>query len=238
MVALSVLIAMLASYVALDLAGRVTVASGWARVAWLTGGATAMGFGIWSMHYIGMLAYRLPVPVAYHWPTVLVSLLAAILASAAALHVVSRKDMGPARAWTASIVMAAGIAGMHYIGMAAMRLAAECQFDVLLVVLSVVLAVLASLAAVWLAFHFRKGAAETIWQRVGSAMVLGVAISLMHYTGMAAASFTPSTMPPDMSHAVSMSALATAGIAVVTFVLLSLALLTSLVDRQFYAQTL
>src|SRR5947209_20386476 len=86
LVALSVLIAMLASYAALDLAGRVTAAGGWTRVVWLLGGAGAMGTGIWSMHYIGMLAFILPVPVAYPCPTVLLSLVAAILDSAVALH--------------------------------------------------------------------------------------------------------------------------------------------------------
>jgi len=94
LVALSVFIAMFASYAALDLAGRVTAAGGWARAVWLLGGAGAMGMGIWSMHYIGMLAFILPIPVAYHWPTVLLSLFAAILASAVALGVVSRQKMG------------------------------------------------------------------------------------------------------------------------------------------------
>ena len=98
LVALSVLIAMFASYAALDLAGRVTAAGGWTRVVWLLGGAGAMGTGIWSMHYIGMLAFILPIPVAYHWPTVLLSLLAAILASAIALYVVSRQKMGASQA--------------------------------------------------------------------------------------------------------------------------------------------
>src|ERR1700674_763330 len=94
LVALSVLIAMFASYAALNLAGRVTAAAGWTRAVWLLGGAVAMGTGIWSMHYIGMLAFVLPIPVAYHWPTVLLSLCAAILASAVALYVVSRPKMG------------------------------------------------------------------------------------------------------------------------------------------------
>src|ERR1035441_5991024 len=89
LVALSVVISIFASYAALDLASRVTVARGWAQRAWLGCGATAMGLGIWSMHYIGMLAFNLPVPVLYAWPTVLASLLAAILASAVALYVVS-----------------------------------------------------------------------------------------------------------------------------------------------------
>src|SRR5258706_12889146 len=93
LVALSVLIAMFASYAALDLAGRVTAASGWTRAVWLLGGAAAMGTGIWSMHYIGMLAFVLPIPVAYHCPTVLLSLFAALVASAVALYVVCRQKM-------------------------------------------------------------------------------------------------------------------------------------------------
>jgi len=89
------------------------------------------------MHYIGMLAFVLPIPVAYHWPTVLLSLVAAILASVIALHVVSRQRMHPARALAGSVLMGAGIAGMHYIGMDAIRLAAVTQFNPFLVVLSV-----------------------------------------------------------------------------------------------------
>src|ERR1700680_3916939 len=93
LVALSVVIAISASYTALDLAGRVTAARGRARVIWLIGGAAAMGLGIWSMHYIGMLAFTVPVAVFYDWPTVLLSLIAAILASVVALYVVSRERM-------------------------------------------------------------------------------------------------------------------------------------------------
>src|SRR5216683_2933811 len=119
LVALSVFIAMLASYAALDLAGRVTSAQGGVRLLWLSGGATAMGIGIWSMHYIGMLAFRLPVPVEYDWPTVLVSLLAAVFASTVALFVVSRHKMGLFQALVGSIFMGGGIAAMHYTGMAA-----------------------------------------------------------------------------------------------------------------------
>src|SRR5437879_13357034 len=155
LVALSVLIAMFASYAALDLAGRVTAAGGWTRAVWLLGGAGAMGTGIWSMHYIGMLAFILPIPVTYHWPTVLLSLLAAILASVIGLYVVSRQKMGATRAVAGSALMGAGIASMHYIGMAAMRLPATCQFNSFLVVLSVVFAILSSLAALWIIFHFR-----------------------------------------------------------------------------------
>src|ERR1700745_3452219 len=149
LVTLSVLIAMFASYAALDLAGRVTAADGSTRALWVLGGAGAMGTGIWSMHYIGMLAFSLPIPIAYHWPTVLLSLFAAILASVIALYVVSRQRMGAFRALAGSILMGTGIASMHYIGIAAMRLSAMCRFSSPLVVLSVVFAVLISLAALW-----------------------------------------------------------------------------------------
>jgi PAS domain S-box-containing protein len=238
LVALSVLIAMFASYAALDLAGRVTAASGWTRTVWLLGGAGAMGTGIWSMHYIGMLAFILPIPVAYHWPTVLLSLFAAILASVIALYVVSRQKMGVSQAVAGSALMGAGIAGMHYIGMAAMRLPALCLFNSFLVILSVVFAVLISLAALWIAFHFRDEKTGIGWEKLAGAAVMGGGVSVMHYTGMAAASFIPSGVPADLSHAVSISTLGTAGIADVTFIVLGLALLTSSMDRRFAAQTL
>ncbi len=238
LVALSVLIAMFASYAALDLAGRVTAAGGWTRAVWLLGGAGAMGTGIWSMHYIGMLAFLLPIPVAYHWPTVLLSLFAAILASVVALAVVSRQKMGWFRALTGSVLMGAGIASMHYIGMAAMRLPAICQFNSFLVVLSVVFAVLISLAALWITFHFRNEKTGIGWEKLAGAVVMGAAIPVMHYTGMAAASFTSSGMPTDLSRSVSISTLGTGGIAAATFIVLGLALLTSLVDRRFATQTL
>jgi len=197
-----------------------------------------MGTGIWSMHYIGMLAFILPIPVAYHWPTVLLSLFAAVLASVIALYVVSRQKMGAARAVAGSVLMGAGIASMHYIGMAAMRLPAICQFNSSLVVMSVVFAVLISFAALWITFHFRDEKTGIGREKLAGAVVMGVAIPVMHYTGMAAASFTPSSMPADLSRAVSISTLGTAGIAAVTFVVLGLALLTSSVDRRFAAQTL
>jgi PAS domain S-box-containing protein len=127
---------------------------------------------------------------------------------------------------------------MHYIGMAAMRLPAICQFNSPLVVMSVVFAVLISFAALWITFHFRDEKTGIGREKLAGAVVMGAAIPVMHYTGMAAASFTPSGMPADLTHAVSISTLGTAGIAAVTFVVLGLALLTSWVDRRFAAQTL
>src|SRR5712675_3413699 len=134
LVTLSVVMAICAAYAALDLAGRTTASRGQVRLVWLAGGATAMGLGIWSMHYIGMLAFSLPVLVLYDWPMVLLSLMAAVFASAVALFVVSRKKMGWPRALVGSAVMGGGIATMHYTGMAAMRLPAMCSYDLRLLI--------------------------------------------------------------------------------------------------------
>src|SRR6202050_2514082 len=141
LVGLSVVLAMFSAYAALDLAGRVTAARGWVRSVWLASGAAAMGLGIWAMHYIGMLALNLPVPVLYDYPTVVLSLLAAIGSSAVALFTVSRERMGAPNLIAGSLVMGGGIAAMHYIGMAAMRLPAMMAYRWDRVVLSVVLAI-------------------------------------------------------------------------------------------------
>jgi PAS domain S-box-containing protein len=234
-VARSVLIAIAASYAALDLAGRVTAASGRARAAWLSGGAIAMGIGIWAMHMKGMLAFHLPVPIEYHWPTILASILVAIFASAVALYVSSRKKMGPLEALTGSVVMGAGIAGMHYLGMAAMRLLAIPRYSVPWVTFSILLAILFSLIALLMAFDLRE---ETRWgvrRRLGSATVMGIAVSAMHYSGMAAATFIAAP-PPTLSHAVGISPLANNGIGIVTFIVLVAAITTSSADRRAHAE--
>jgi PAS domain S-box-containing protein len=237
LVALSVLIAIFASYAALDLASRVTFAQGAARSLWLIGGASAMGIGIWSMHYVGMIAFRLPVPVTYDWPTVLLSLLAAILASAIALFVVSRDAMSVSQAALGSIFMGGAIAGMHYIGMAAMRLPAMCHYSPGIVVASVALAIVISFVALWLAFHFRSETKSGGWRKALSAVVMGVAVPAMHYTGIAAASFTASNrIEGGQSHAVDISPLGLAGIVTVTFMALSLTILTALMDRRLSAR--
>ena len=237
LVALSVLMAVLASYTALDLAGRVTSARGRVRGLWLGGGAVAMGTGIWSMHYVGMLAFRLLVPVQYDWPTVLLSLLAAILASAIGLFVASRKLMGPFRAIVGSVFMGSAIAGMHYIGMAAMRLPAMCHYSIPVVAASVVLAIGVSLVALLLTFRFRGETTSGDLKKALSAGAMGVGIPLVHYTGMAAASFTASAGDQgDLSHALYISSLGTAGIVIVTVILLGFAVTTSVLDRQFSSQ--
>jgi diguanylate cyclase len=230
-VVLSVVIAIFASYVALDLAGRVTIARGLARLGWLTGGACAMGLGIWSMHYIGMLAFRLPIPVRYDWPLVLLSLLAAIFSSAAALHLASGQEMSLWRTVFGSLVMGGGIGAMHYIGMDAMRMSAMCHFNPSVVVLSVILAVLISFVALRVVFLARDHSGTTRLRRVASAIAMGASIPVMHYTGMAAASFTVSDVAPNLSHTMDVSGLGTVGIATVTIMVLGIAALTAAYNR-------
>ena len=236
LVVLSVVMAMCAAYVALDLAGRTTAARGRARAWWLVGGAVTMGVGIWSMHYIGMEAFHLPVPILYDMTTVIVSLVAAIVASAIALFVVSRAGFKWGTAAAGSLAMGIAICAMHYVGMAAMRLPAMCEWNYGIVALSVVIAVVVSLVALVLAFKFRSETRALAPLKLASAAVMGVAVAAMHYTGMAAATFVPAPPPVDLADAVNVSSLGLAGIAVITFMILGLAIVTSLVDRRFSAQ--
>ena len=234
LVAVSILIAVLAAYAALDLAGRVTAARGMARLAWLTGGALAMGLGIWSMHYVGMEALRLPIAVQYDWPTVLLSMIAAVSASAVALFVVSRKVMRMPSAVAGSLLMGGGIAAMHYIGMESMRLSAMCMYSPRLVTFSVVLAVAISFVAMWLTFDLRNQTANWSWRKFSCALLMGLAIPVMHYVGMAAVSFVPAPLGPSaLAHAISISQLALACIAVITLSVLGLVVLAAVLDRRF-----
>ena len=236
LVALSVVIAILAAHAALDLAGRTAAARGSLRFAWLACGASAMGFGIWAMHYIGMLALKLGVPILYDFPTVLFSLLAAILGAATALWIVSRKELTVISVASGSLVMGAAIAGMHYVGMAAMRMPAMCHYKSTIVGVSILVAIVVSAAALLLTFRFRSVQNEFNLGKISSAVVMGFAVAAMHYTGMASVSFTASPLVEDASHAVDVSSLGVAGITVVSVFVAGIVAITSLLDRRFSAQ--
>jgi NO-binding membrane sensor protein with MHYT domain len=183
LVALSVVIAIFASFAALDLAARVTESRHKSRLFWLLGGASAMGLGIWSMHYVGMLASKMPMKVFYDIPTVVLSLLAAIAASAVALFTVSRREMSLWQTVVGGLVMGSGIAAMHYIGMAAMRIPMQLTYNRPLLVTSVVLAVVISIVALILAFRNRDESRLSA-RKIASALIMGSAIPVMHYTGI------------------------------------------------------
>jgi diguanylate cyclase (GGDEF)-like protein/PAS domain S-box-containing protein len=230
LVALSIALALLASYAALDLAGRVTSAHGSVRAIWLSAGAAAMGLGIWAMHYVGMLALTMPMPVSYHLPTVLLSLLAAVAASVVALFVVSRPTMSLWQEISGSIVMGGGIAAMHYIGMAAMRCSAVLVYDPRIVALSIMLAIAISLVALRLTFRLRDENRTTL-RKGAAAVVMGSAIPLMHYTGMWAATFHSTGIAIDLSHAIVVSAMGIVAISAISFLVLGVAIVSSFFDR-------
>lgn len=237
LVTLSFLIAVIASYTALDLAGRVSSAFGNRRLIWLFCGAVAMGTGIWSMHFIAMLAFQLPQAVNYDIWLTLLSLFLGIIASGIALYLLS---------YAISILLLAGggicmgiaIALMHYTGMAAMRLQARIEYDFRLVALSVAIAIAVSFAALWLGFRLQdeRSIKWVVGQHIASAFLMGIAISGMHYTGMLATHFIPQDLGIEKNLiALNQSWLAIA-IAIATLFILSLTLLTSLFDRRLTAQ--
>ncbi|MGB0910934.1 MAG: response regulator [Nitrospirales bacterium] len=232
-VALSVVIAIVASYTALDLAGRVSMTDGRARLWWLMGGALAMGTGIWSMHFVGMLAYTLPIPVFYHIPTVVLSHIAAVMASGVALFVVSHKEMKVKEWLLGSLLMGIGIGAMHYIGMFAMRMNAALHHDMIYVILSVAIAVSVALIALRLAFKFRDQQKKYLgWGRIGSAILMGFSVTGLHYTAMAGARFSKiANHVVDTAYAIDISMIGGSAIAIGTFVVLGMTLLTALIDR-------
>jgi diguanylate cyclase (GGDEF)-like protein/PAS domain S-box-containing protein len=238
LVALSVALAMFSAYAALDLAGRVTAARRWGRAGWLVGGAVAMGMGIWAMHYVGMLACSLPLPVLYDYPTVAVSLLAAIASSAVALFTVSREHMVAGRLLAGGLAMGGGIAAMHYIGMAAMRVPALVVYRWDRVALSVALSIAISLVALSLSFRVRQDQ-RTSLPKVLSALLMGSAIPLMHYTGMWAVSFHDAGQVSfSSSHAVQTSLLGVGVISSTSFSLLIIVIVAAFMDRMLSLRSL
>jgi diguanylate cyclase len=190
LVGLSLVVAVLVSYTALRLAARVAVSEGHGARIWLGIGAIAMGVGIWSMHFVGMLAFSLPIPLAYHVSTTLASLGVAIVTSGFALTITSGRRLSMARLGASAVAMGTGISVMHYMGMAAIAIVPAITYDPLLVTLSILIAIVASFVALWLFFRLREG--DSLFQqlmRVAAAVVMGLAISGMHYTAMAASRF-------------------------------------------------
>jgi two-component system sensor histidine kinase/response regulator len=238
LVVLSALISIGASYAALDLAGRTAAVGGRIRWAWLLGGATAMGLGIWSMHYIGMLAFHLPVPVQYNVPLVLLSLFTAVVASAISLYTISLNELTRRKVLVGALVMGAGIGLTHYTGMAAMRLPAVSDYNPGMVAISLIIPVLVSLAALWPVLEFGRSIRGPSWLKLIIAAIMGSASVAMHYTGMAAVSYTRSALAPDDSSAINISSLGIAGIVIVTLIVLFFGILTSLADQRLSAQAL
>ncbi len=238
LVMLSLLVAMLASYTTLDLTGRIRTleTTGWRRFYWLLGGAVVMGAGIWSMHFIGMLALRLPMAMGYDVSITGLSLLIAVVISGFALHVVTASELSRRRLVVGGVMMGLGVAAMHYTGMAAMRMEPAIKYTPGLFVLSFVIAITASWAALWIAFTLRDGTQRhVLLKRFGAGLVMGLAIAGMHYTGMSAAVIRADAVCRNMN-GVNANWLAFA-VTATTLFLLALALLVSALDTRLDERT-
>ncbi|MCK2176432.1 MULTISPECIES: putative bifunctional diguanylate cyclase/phosphodiesterase [Enterobacter] len=190
LIAISYLVAFIASFVALDSAGKIPLSSRKAALFWRIAGGVTLGIGIWSMHFIGMLSMQMPMMMSYDLWLTLASLGVAVIASATALNIaVAGKKLSPFRLIFATAILSAGVVSMHYIGMAALMLDGSIIWDRRIVGLSVVIAVVASGTALWLAFRLRDKHKGVFINRILAAFVMGAAICAMHYTGMSAAQF-------------------------------------------------
>jgi diguanylate cyclase len=237
LVLVSFFVAMLASYTALDLVGRISAANTrFAQGAWLLGGSFSMGFGIWSMHFVGMLAFSLPMPMGYDTRITILSLLIGIAASGFALWLVSQENLPWPRLCGGALIMGGGVAAMHYTGMAAMRMHPAIQYIPSLFALSIVIAVAASGAALWIAFRLRKDASYVRLMRAGAAVVMGIAIAGMHYTGMAAAQF-PTGSICTAAHAGTNTGWLALVVIIISLAGLSAALTISVLDSRLESRT-
>jgi diguanylate cyclase (GGDEF)-like protein len=194
LVALSVLVAMLASFTVLEFTGRIKVLAyqGVRRVRWLLGGATVMGIGVWSMHFIGMLSYQMPMQPGYSLTITALSLMIAIGCSYFALHTATKPLLTQSLLLWSGFLMGVGIAAMHYVGMCGMQLSDRLRYKPIPFCLSIAVAMIASWTSLWIASSLWDGERDHVGKKRAAASVLmGVAISGMHYIGICAAIFPP-----------------------------------------------
>jgi NO-binding membrane sensor protein with MHYT domain len=229
LVTLSILVAAFASYTALDLGAHVAAARGLVRRIWLAAAAITMGGGIWSMHFVAMLAFTMPMPMSYEIRLTALSLMVAIFVTGVGFYVISRKSASLLpRLIFSGLFMGLGIAAMHYTGMAAMTGQAELRYDRLYVTLSLLIAIGASTAALWLTFR-----TTDLGQKLVAAVLMGLAISGLHYTAMAGTVFTAHIPLHEAQGNASLDqttlALVVAGI---TFVILAFASIVSVLEQK------
>jgi signal transduction histidine kinase len=233
LVATSLAIAVLAALVALSISARIiAAASPRARWAWTTAGAISMGGGIWSMHFIGMLAFSLPCGVSYQPIGTVLSMLPGMLASGIALGAISRSgEAGLGRLTASAVLMGAGIGAMHYSGMAAMMPAALLRYDPGIALLSIVVAVALAFVSLGVRFSFRRIPMPRASATIIAATIMGCAVAGMHYTAMQAAIFFPLPDAPAHSMALSPTLLALL-IAIFTVLIAASTLLATFAGRQ------
>ncbi len=239
LVIIAFFIAVVASYTVLDLAGRVASSEGWNRTRWLFAGAAVMGTGIWSMHFTAMLAFKPPVETYYNIPVVIISWLIAMIPSGLALHTSSQENVTWPNLIFSGVLMGAGVGAMHYIGMEAIRFHADLTYHPPTFLLSVVIAVSASIVALWLSVTFRDASSAALnLPKIGSAVVMGVAITGLHHVGMNAAIIRPLSgiAPTGYPFSISIDMIGTIAVIGVTLVVLGFALVFSIIDQKYQLQ--
>lgn len=237
LVILSITIAIIAAYTALDLTARVKATQGKARQLWLTSGAIAMGIGIWSMHFIAMLAYDLPILISYDFTIVILSMVVAIITSGCALAIVTYPQSSNQRFVLGGSVMGMGIVTMHYLGMFAIRLEAIAHHQNALVIAAILIAIGGSIVALWLAFQLPEANIIVVTIRqIVSAIFLGSAITFMHYTAINAVSFYPTNPSVTQLYPIMDNAFVAITIGISTFVILAIAMLAAIFDRRIAAE--
>lgn len=235
-VLLSLIIAIFASYSALDLAGRVAYSKGIRKWIWVVGGAGTMGIGIWSMHFIGMLAFSMSMPMTYNVPLVFLSIGAAFLGSFIALVAVGGKQLSIRRLVVGTLFMSGAIIAMHYIGMEAMEMV-EITYNPWLLSLSALIAIVSSFGALKLSFTFSrpKKTRHIILLKLGSASVMGMAIAGMHYVGLEAATFYMAQYHNPLINSLDTSALSIV-IAIGTLCIQTILIFGIVTERKFIKQ--
>lgn len=231
LVSLSIVIAIFASFVSLELAGRIKTTTGNTRLTWLIGASTALGGGIWSMHFVAMLSFSMSIPITYEPFLTSASLLTAIGFTCAGMHIISQRGPTWPALLIAGTITGTGIAAMHYAGMAAMSMDARLEYDPALFISSVLIAIAASVAALWL-----SNAVANTAPQIGAALLMGFAIAGMHFTGMAAANFVPlESADPTLVSGFAREWLASST-ASMTLLILSVGLYAASTDRRIAAK--
>ncbi len=238
LVLLSVVIAVVVSYTALALAGRVSDSAGRARRLWLLAGAATMGFGIWSMHFIGMLALRIPVAVSYDIPLTLISILPATLAALLALQMVGQGPLTWQRRGVGALAMGGGVSLMHYTGMGALDLPATIHYHLPLSIASFLLATAAAWVALGFVHHLHRHTFRGLdWRLAAGAGAMGIGISGTHYADVAAAQFIATSNALHLDGGFNPTALALV-ISTITLLIVAITLLASFFDRRLALQNL
>ncbi len=238
LVTLSIVIALFGSYISLDLAGQVLVAQGWARQLWLIGGTIALGISIWAMHFIGMLAYQLPIPIIYDFTIVLLSMAVSITGAGAGFFAVNRhQSLGRLAFVAGTLFVGFGIVGLHLTAMLAMQVTAVSVYDSRLMALSAVTAIIGSGSSLWLAFHSRvETLIKASGRKIGSAVLMGSAIVGMHYLAMEAVSFQGNNQAAVQSSPTGNNVQLAVVVGIATLIILILTLIASFFGQRSSAR--